>query len=147
MADEARDGLTRAQRERLPSTLERSDPHAQAIYARTLDSAVETYGDGERAHRTAFSAVKHAYEKVGDHWEPKAEKGPSDDQAARTRADGNADDPAPTAGGVDARASKAHLYGLAQRLGVRGRSSMTKAELVAAVDRANRLETARARRD
>jgi cation transport regulator ChaB len=140
------DELTPAQLEELPSTLERSEPHAQATWAKAHDSAVQTYGEGERAHRTAFAALKHAYEKVGDHWEPKAEKGPSDDQAARTRADGNADDPVPTAGGVDAHASKKHLYELAQRLDVPGRSTMTKDELVEAIDRANRRETARARR-
>ena len=53
--------------------------------AETHDSAVESYGEGERAHRTAFAAVKHSFEKVGDHWEPKQEKGPSDAQAARSR--------------------------------------------------------------
>ena len=62
----------------LPSTLQRSDEHAQDIYGETLKSAEQEYGDGERAHRTAFSALKHSYEKVGDHWEPKDEKGPSD---------------------------------------------------------------------
>lgn len=146
MPDDQRETLTKAQREELPSTLERSDPHAQAIFAKTHDSAVETYGEGERAHRTAFSALKHSYEKVGDHWEPKQSAGPSDRQAERTRADGNVDAPVPTAGGVDANASKKHLYELAQRLDVKGRSTMSKAELVEAVDRANRLETARARR-
>ena len=70
----------------LPSTLERSDNHAQAIWRETHDSAVESYGEGERAHRTAFSALKHSYEKVGDHWEAKDHKGPSDAQAARRAA-------------------------------------------------------------
>ena len=51
--------LTKAQREELPSTLERSEPHAQEIWAKTHDSAVESYGEGERAHRTAFAALKH----------------------------------------------------------------------------------------
>ena len=141
------DALSKAQREELPDTsraLGRRTP--RAIFAKTHDSAVETYGEGERAHRTAFAALKHSYEKVGDHWEPKAEKGPSDDQAARTRDDGNVADPQPTAGGVDAHASKKHLYDLAKRLGVEGRSKMDKDELVQAVDKANRRETARARR-
>jgi len=140
------DDLTPAQHEELPSTLERSEPHAREIWARTHDSAVESYGEGERAHRTAFAALKHSYEKVGDHWEPKAEPGPSDDQAARSTDEGSAAG-RPTAGGVDARASKKHLYELAQRLGVEGRSRMTKDELVEALDRANRRETAKARRD
>ncbi len=145
MPDDA-DALTQAQKDELPSTLARSDPHAQATWAKTHDSAVETYGEGERAHRTAYAALKHSYEKVGDHWERKAEKGPSDAQAARSTDDGSADGDRPTAGGVDANASKKHLYGLAQRLEVQGRSTMSKQELVEAIDRANRRETARARR-
>jgi len=140
------DDLTPAQREELPSTLERSEPHAREIWAKTHDSAVESYGEGERAHRTAFAALKHSYEKVGDHWEPKAEPGPSDEQAARTTAQGSAAH-RPTAGGVDANASKKHLYALAQRLEVPGRSTMSKDELVEALDKANRRETARARRE
>ena len=67
--------------EELPSTLQRSNEHAQATYAKTLDSAEEQYGDGARAHQTAWAAVKHTQEKVGDHWEPKQEYGPSDAQA------------------------------------------------------------------
>jgi cation transport regulator ChaB len=133
--------LTKAQREELPSTVERSDEHAQATWAKTHDSAVESYGEGERAHRTAFSALKHGYEKVGDHWEPKAQKGPSDAQAQ-----GGADTARPTAGGVDARASKKHLYELAQRLDVPGRSTMTKDQLVDALGRANDRATTAARR-
>jgi len=63
-------------KEELPSTLRRSPEKAQETWAKTHDSAVQTYGEGERAHRTAFSALKHSYEKVGDHWEPKERKGP-----------------------------------------------------------------------
>jgi ChaB protein len=128
----------------LPSTLKRSPRKAQKTYAKTLDSAEEQYGPGERAQRTAFSALKHTHEKVGDHWEPKEERGPSDPQAERTgkaARRGGA-----TAGGVDANASKAHLYELATRLGVRGRSRMTKAQLVEALQRANDRASARARR-
>jgi cation transport regulator ChaB len=122
-------------KDELPSTLQRSPRKAQATFAKTYDSAVETYdGDEGRAARTAFAAVKHSFEKVGDHWEPKDEKGPSDGG------------PGDNAGGVDANASKKHLYELAQRLEVPGRSSMSKAELVEAIDRANQRETARARR-
>ena len=139
------DDLTPAQREELPSTLERSDAHAQAIWAKTHDSAVESYGEGERAHRTAFASLKHSYEKVGDHWEAKEQPGPSDAQAERSTAEDSAT-PRPTAGGVDANASKKHLYELAQRLDVRGRSTMSKDELVDALDKANRRETAKARR-
>ncbi|MCW2605347.1 MAG: cation transport regulator ChaB [Frankiales bacterium] len=137
--------LTKAQRDELPSTLERSDEHAQALFTEAHDSAVESYGEGERAHRTAFAALKHSYEKVGDHWEPKAEKGPSDGQAGRSTDEGRAT-ARPTAGGVDANASKKHLYALAQRLEVPGRSTMTKDELVEALGKANDRETARSRR-
>lgn len=129
-------------REALPSTVRRSPQRAQDTFAKVHDAAVEQYGEGERAHRTALAALKHSFEKVGDHWEPKDASGPSDDRAA---APGRAGD-RPTAGGVDANASKAHLYELAQRLGIRGRSSMTKAELLTALQHANDRETARARR-
>jgi cation transport regulator ChaB len=129
----------------LPSTLQRSPEKAQRTFAKTYDSAAETYGPGERAARTAMSAVKHSFEKVGDHWEPKDEKGPSDAQAARDTAGGSAR-ARPTAGGVDANASKRHLYELAQRLEVPGRSTMTKAQLVEAIGAANDRATARARR-
>src|SRR3954447_26546282 len=127
-------------REDLPSTLKRSPKKAQDTFTETHDSAVEQYGEGERAHRTAFSAVKHSFEKVGDHWEPKAEKGPSDAKAA-----GGRDTEAPTAGGVDANASKAHLLDLAKRLDISGRSRMTKSELVDAIQKANAKSTRKAR--
>jgi cation transport regulator ChaB len=129
----------------MPSTLRRSPEKAQETWAKTHDSAVQTYGEGERAHRTAFSALKHSYEKVGDHWEPKDRKGPSDAQAARSAPSSRRS--RPTAGGVDANASKAHLMDLAKRLDVRGRSRMSKDELVEAIGRANDRESARSRRD
>jgi cation transport regulator ChaB len=120
-------------REDMPATLKRSPKKAQDTYAATHDSAVEQYGEGERAHRTAFSAVKHSFEKVGDHWEPKDEKGPSDAKAAGGRGTG-----AETAGGVDANASKEHLLQIARRLDISGRSRMTKPELVEAIQKANK---------
>lgn len=131
-------------RDDLPSTLKRSPKKAQDTWSETHDSAVQTYGEGERAHRTAFSALKHSFEKVGDHWEPKQAKGPSDDHAAKHGEAARSDDQ-PTAGGVDANASKAHLLELAKRLGVPGRSRMTKAQLVEALQKANNRATARAR--
>jgi cation transport regulator ChaB len=120
-------------RDNLPSTIKRSPQHAQDTYAETPDSAVEQYGDGERAHRTALASLKHSFEKVGDHWEPKEKRGPSDEQAAV----GGANTDLPTAGGVDANASKKHLLEVAKRLDVTGRSRMTKAELVDAIQKAN----------
>ncbi|HEX2856249.1 MAG TPA: ChaB family protein [Propionibacteriaceae bacterium] len=124
----------------LPSTLRRSDDLAKRTFAKAHDAAAAEYGDEERAHRVAYSAVKHTHEKVGDHWEPKDENGPSDAQAA-----GGASTRRETHGGVDANASKQHLYDLARRLGVRGRSSMSKQELVEALEKANIRETARSR--
>ena len=130
-------------RDDIPSTLKRSPKKAQDTWAETHDSAVEQYGEGERAHRTAFASLKHSFEKVGDHWEPKEEKGPSDKQAAKSG--GAARDGGPTAEGVDANASKKHLYEVASRLGVTGRSRMTKDELVEAIKKANARETRRSR--
>jgi hypothetical protein len=106
------------------------------------DSAMETYGPGRRAQQTAYSALKHSFEKVGDHWEPKPERGPSDAQAA-----GGAGQPVrETHGGVDATASRAHLYERARQLGVPGRSTMSKKDLVDALEKANRRRTEQARR-
>src|SRR5215813_8144846 len=65
-------------RDELPGTLRRSSRKAQETWSKTHDSAVESYGEGERAHRTAFSSLKHSFQKVGDHWEAKKHKGPSD---------------------------------------------------------------------
>ncbi|PRY47455.1 Rho termination factor-like protein [Geodermatophilus tzadiensis] len=130
-----------AKADEIPSTLQRSDEKAQRTFAKTHDSAVESYdGDEQRANRVAWAAVKHTHEKVGDHWEPKDHKGPSDAQAA-----GGADTDRETKGGVDANASKAHLMDLAKRLDVPGRSTMTKDELVDAVRKASDRETRRAR--
>ncbi|WP_197321156.1 ChaB family protein [Saccharomonospora sp. NB11] len=128
-------------RKELPSTLQRSPEKAQRTWIEAHDSAVETYGEGRRAHQTAFAALKHTFEKVGDHWEPKGRKGPSDRQAAR----GAGQRPTRTAGGVDAGASKEHLYERAQQLDIPGRSSMTKKELVEALQKASRRQTAKAR--
>jgi hypothetical protein len=127
----------------MPSTIQRSSKKAQRTWGKTHDSAVEEYGEGERAHRTAYSALKHSFEKVGDHWEPKDHKGPSDRQAARSGA--AARKGGRTAGGVDANATKKHLMEIARRLDVPGRSTMDKGELVEAIQRANDRETREAR--
>jgi cation transport regulator ChaB len=129
--------------EDLPSTLQRSPKKAQDTWKATHDSAVEEYGEGERAHRTAFASLKHSFEKVGDHWEAKDHKGPSDKQAAKSGAAARRG--GETAGGVDANATKKHLLEVAKRLDVRGRSTMDKAELVEAIQKANDRETRRAR--
>jgi hypothetical protein len=136
--------MTMPAKKDMPSTLQRSPKKAQETWGKTHDSAVEQYGEGERAHRTAFDSLKHSFEKVGDHWEPKAEKGPSDEQAAKSGPAARRST-TPTAGGVDANASKRHLMELARRLDVRGRSTMSKDELVEALQKANARETRKAR--
>ena len=128
--------------EEMPSTIQRSPKHAQEIWSAAHDSAVGSYGEGERAHRTAYAALKHEYEKVGDHWEKKEHAGPSDRKAEGTRGSKGE-----TRGGVEANASKQHLLDVARRLDVRGRSSMTKDELVEAIEKANARETRRSRGD
>jgi len=127
-------------KEELPSTLQRSNAKAQRTFAKAHDAAAEQYDDEERAHRVAFSALKHTHEKIGDHWEPKDHKGPSD-----PKAEGDRSTRAETAGGVDANASKKHLLDVAHRLDVSGRSNMTKDELVDAIQRANDKATREAR--
>jgi cation transport regulator ChaB len=124
----------KAKKDELPSTLQRSSPKAQRTFAKAHDSAAEEYGSEERAHRVAYAAVKHSFEKVGDHWEAKEKKGPSDKRAEG----GGPRNSAPSAEGVDANASKKHLMDVARRLEVRGRSTMSKAELVDAIKKQNR---------
>jgi cation transport regulator ChaB len=132
-----------AKQSELPSTLQRSPKKAQRTFAKAHDSAADEYGDAKRANQVAWAAVKHSFEKVGDHWEKKAggKKGPSDAQAA-----GGRNTNRKTKGGVDANASKEHLLSLARKLGVKGRSKMKKKELVDAVQNANDKKTADARK-
>ena len=132
-----------AKQSELPSTLQRSPKKAQRTFAKAYDSAMDEYDDEERAARTAWSAVKHSFEKVGDHWEQKenGRKGPSD-----ARAKGGRNTDAPTKGGVDANATKDHLLKLAKKLDISGRSSMKKKQLVDAIQKANDKKTADARK-
>jgi hypothetical protein len=130
-----------AKKSELPSTLRKSSAKAQRTFAKAHDAAVDQYGEGERAYRVAYDALKHSFEKVGDRWEPKAEKGPSD---SRARSGG----PNPTgtpAEGVDANASKKHLLDVARRLDISGRSTMSKGQLVNAIKNANRRVSSRNR--
>ena len=119
--------------ESLPGTLKRSPRRAQKTWLETHDSAVEQYGDGERAHRTAFKQLKRGWEKVDDHWERKDEPGPSDPRSTRRGAaarDGRGE----ALGGVDFYGhTKAELYDRARRLGIEGRSTMSKIELARAI--------------
>ena len=134
-----------AKKEDIPSTLERSPKKVQDTYEKALDSAHEQYDSEERAHRTAWSAVKHVAEKKGDHWELKDEPGPSD---ARAEQSGRAarDNPERTYGGVDANKSKQDLYEDAKEAGIEGRSDMSKEQLAEALQKHSERESARARR-
>jgi cation transport regulator ChaB len=141
--------MPRAEDERrddVPSTVARSDEHAQEIWKKTHDSAVETYGEGERAHRTAYASLKHSYEKKGDRWVPKGQKGPSDPRAGQptgkaARGEGE------TFGGIDYYGhTKAEFEQRARELGIRGFSRMKKDELVRAIARKERNEERRGRK-
>ncbi len=117
----------------LPGTIRRSPAKAQRTFAETHDSAAEQYGDGERAHRTAYAALKHSYERVGDHWEKKDAPGPSDPRSKRTTSEKRAGK-GETFGGVDVEGNtKAELYERARKLRVEGRSRMSKRELARAI--------------
>ena len=116
-------------KEDLPDTIKRSSSKAQRTYAKALDSAHEEYGSEERAHRVAYAALKHSFEKVGDHWEPKGRKGPSDPRAKKGRGGGGR-----SAGGVDVEGkTRDELYERAKKLDVKGRSNMSKVELGRAI--------------
>jgi cation transport regulator ChaB len=125
-----------AKKSELPATLRRSPAKAQRTFAKAHDAAVKEYGEGERAHRVAYAALKHSFEKVGDHWEPKDRKGPSDPRAKNPRARENR---GKTFGGVDVYGnSKQELYERAKKLGVSGRSRMKKEELAEAIAKRQR---------
>lgn len=119
--------MPKTSRQDLPGTIQRSPRKAQRTFMEAYNGALETYdGDEERAARTAYSSLKHEFEKVGDHWEPKDGKGPSDERAER----GAGEPGGETAGGVDVEGhTKDELYERARQLDISGRSSMSKKEL------------------
>jgi hypothetical protein len=122
-------------REELPGTLKRSPPKARRTWKATHDHAVQEYGEGERAHRTAFASLKRSFEKVKDRWEPKRRKGPSDPRSTkstREKREGKGE----TFGGVDLFGhTRQELYARARDLGVKGASRMKKKELARAIAR------------
>jgi hypothetical protein len=132
-------------RKDVPSTIARSDDKAVRTYKKTLLSAEDTYGDGERAHRTAFAALKHSHEKVGDHWEPKDHKGPSDPQAAQG-APRALEQPRQTGQGVDTNTTKAHLDDVGRRVGISRPQDLSKDDLVRQIEKANARASAKARK-
>src|SRR5512140_751520 len=108
----------------MPGTLKRSPPKARRTWAKTHDRAVQEYGEGERAHRTAFASLKRSFEKVKDRWEPKGRKGPSDPRATKTTRE-KREGKGETFGGVDLFGhTREELYARARGLGVRGASRM-----------------------
>lgn len=116
----------------LPSTLQRSSPEAQEAFAKIHDRAVEAYGEGQRAYRTAYSALKDKFQKRGDRWVRKGQKAPSGSRAGHPQARRGR-------GGVDVEGStKQELYQRAAKLDVQGRSKMTKSELAKAIARKQR---------
>ena len=128
-----------AKKSELPDTLKQSNEKAQRTFAKAYDSAMEQYNDEERAHRTAYDALKKTHEKVGDRWEPKpGGSGPSDEQS-----EGGKNTNRDTAGGVDKNATKDHLYEQAQKLDISGRSDMTKDELIEALEKESHRRTSK----
>ena len=127
----------------LPSTLERSPQKAQDTYEDTLEAAEKEYDHDEaRAHRVAWASVKHSFEKVGDHWEPKDERGPSDPRSES----GGPDPSGASYGGVDLEGhTKDELLAMARERGAHVTTHMTKAEIASALQHANDRETASAR--
>lgn len=119
----------------LPSTLKRSSSKAQRTFAKAHDSAVKTYGEGGRAHRAAYAALKHSFEKVGDHWEPKDRPDPSDIRAKKPTAEairGKGE----TFGGIDVEGNtRQELLERAKKLGIRGVARMGKQDLARALQK------------
>ncbi len=123
-------------RDEVPDTIKRSSAKAQRTWEKTHDSAVESYGEGERAHRTAFASLKHTHEKKGDRWVAKDEKGPSDPRSEQATSEDKRSGKGDTYGGVDLYGNtKEELYERARALDIAGRSSMTKSELAEAIGR------------
>ncbi len=122
-------------RAKMPRTIKRSPEKAQRTYEETLEHAEKTYGRGEASHRVAYAALKHSFEKVGDHWEPKGRKGPSDPRSKKPTREAIAGK-GESFGGLDYYGhSKDDLEKRARKLGVHGASKMTKRELAEAINK------------
>ncbi|MGH3200759.1 MAG: ChaB family protein [Streptosporangiaceae bacterium] len=55
----------------LPGTIRRSCREVQVAFTQAYQDAVQAYGEGDRANRAAFAALKQKFEKRGDHWTAK----------------------------------------------------------------------------
>ncbi|MFO7177535.1 MAG: ChaB family protein [Pseudomonadota bacterium] len=118
----------------IPSTLRRSPSKAQRTWVKAHDNAVERYGEGERAHRTAFAALKRTFKKQGGRWIPKDRRGPSDPRSAQPTTEAKRRGQGETFGGVDYYgSSKQELYQQAKDLRIAGRSRMSKEQLARAI--------------
>ena len=124
----------RVKQTELPETLQKSSAKAQRTFAKAHDAAAAQYGEGERAHRTAFAALKHTHEKKGGRWVAKDEKGPSDPRSKQGSTAAKRAGRGETFGGIDVEHnSKRELYERARRAGVEARSKMSKHELARAL--------------
>jgi len=120
----------------MPDTIKRSSAKAQRTWEKTHDSAVDSYGEGERAHRTALASLKHTHEKKGDRWVAKDDKGPSDPRSKQATSEDKRAGKGDTYGGVDLYGNtREELYERARALDIPGRSRMTKQELAKAIGR------------
>jgi ChaB/Rho termination factor, N-terminal domain len=131
-------------RKELPSTLRRSSKSAQHKWSVIHDAAVEQYGEGERAHRTAFAGLKETHERRGDRWVAKKRGGPSDPRAAQPTTAAKRAGRGKTYFGVSAyQNTKQELYDRARSLGIEGRSRMSKDELAEAIGKRQQSRTRR----
>ncbi|WOC14058.1 ChaB family protein [Gordonia sp. MP11Mi] len=137
------DETGRPRRSELPETVARSSAKAQRTFAEAHDSALKEYGSEASAHRVAYAALKHSYERVGDSWVAKSSRGPSDqrDKSGGPNASGRSHS------GVNAEATKDHLLHVARDLDIRGRSTMRKAQLIDAIEAANDRSARAARKN
>jgi hypothetical protein len=127
----------RVKKSELPSTLQQSSPKAQRTFAKAHDRAAEQYGEGERAHRTAYATLKQTHERKGGRWVAKDERGPSDPRSRQPTTAAKRSGKGETYGGVDVEGNtRQELYDRARRLGIEGRSKMSKRELARAIAKA-----------
>ncbi len=118
----------------MPSTLKRSPAKAQRTWEETHDHALREYGPGERANRTAFASLKHEFEKEGDRWVPKKRPGRSDPRSKQRSTGAKRAGKGETFGGLDFYGhTKKELEDRARKLGIAGRSRMSKEQLARAI--------------
>lgn len=113
----------------IPRTLRKSHDKIQRAYKKALENSHEQYGSEERAHRTAWYAVKNIAEKKGDHWVLKEDTGPSDPrskQSQKAKQVGKGE----TYSGIDVEgSSREELENRARKTGVKGYTQMSKKEI------------------